>query len=422
MNFDLMDAAKGMVTPELVGKAAEATGESPDSTHKAIQGAVPAVLAGFAHSASKPGGAAQLFGTLTEGGASGTGLMNRVLGERSGAVSDALANSSGIKQSSASHILSLAFPMIGGLLGKQILSNHLNLSGFTQLLSGHKEAILDNPNTPPGLASALGLGKLSDLGGATAAGATTNIEGARVSSASAPSPERRRVVERAARAVEHPVAKVKQHSRSGLVIPVLLLSALAVWGIFAMTRSHEPRMGVMAPQPVMPSAPSVEAPPPAVETPGGVATPTMGPVALPGGKSLDVDPMGPEAAMALYLRETSAPLPHKFDFERLTFESGTATVTADSDKTIDALTMMLQAYPSARVRLEGHTDSIGDPFGNQQLSQTRATAVKATLVARGIAGERIETAGKSEHRPLAGNESQGGRALNRRVDVVLLSR
>ncbi len=391
MADDLMDKIEGMVTPEVIGKAAEATGESPENTHKAIQGAVPTVLAGLTHGASTPGGAARIFGALKEGG-TGPDLMNKVFGDRSGAVSDALAKSSGVKSSSASHLLMLALPMIAGVIGKHALSNRLDAGGLSQLLSSQKKAIVDNPNTPPGLASALGAQPVS-------------------------------------RGIERPVEAAKKRSRGHLLLPALILGALAVWGISALTRGHAPGVTARQPElPVMPSlhgpeAPSIPNPSvPKVEAPAGGEMPTTGRLTLPGGQTLDVDANGQEAQMARALGDDNISLPHTFEFDNLNFESGTAMVTSDSFKTVDDIAAMLRAYPTARVRLEGHTDSVGDDAANRALSESRATTIASMLTTRGVAGDRIEKAGNSEQSPVAENESEEGRARNRRVGVVLLGR
>jgi OmpA-OmpF porin, OOP family len=415
MAVDLMETVKAMLTPELVGKAAETTGESPDSARKAMHGAVPAVFAGLVQSASAPGGSARIFSAITAGGAGGSGLMSNVLGERSGAVGNALGKSSGIPSSSASHILSLVFPIAAGVLGKQILAKGMNPAGFSQMLFGHKKAIMDSRDTPPGLAEALGVGSLSEIGGAQAEVAQPHIS-------SATTPEEYSTGE-ATRAMESSVASSHRRSRLGGIVPALVVAALAVWGILALARSHGPKPGVTAPQPTlptMPKLPSLHAP----EAPGfpkGEA-PTAGPITLPGGKVLDVDKNGPEAQMAAYLSNSSAPLPHTFALDNLNFESGTANLTPASEKTVDDLAVLLHAYPSAQVRVEGHTDSVGDPAANLKLSQARATTLAEKLAAKGVARERIDVAGRSQESPVAENGSPEGRARNRRVDIVLLSR
>jgi len=71
------------------------------------------------------------------------------------------------------------------------------------------------------------------------------------------------------------------------------------------------------------------------------------------------------------------------------------------------------------VTIEGHTDSSGDPVLNQNLSQSRARAVQNYLVANGIDEPRLDAVGFGPDRPVADNETEEGRALNRRIEFTL---
>jgi outer membrane protein OmpA-like peptidoglycan-associated protein len=77
---------------------------------------------------------------------------------------------------------------------------------------------------------------------------------------------------------------------------------------------------------------------------------------------------------------------------------------------------------SKPIRIEGHTDSRGNPNANQLLSQRRADAVRDALIAAGVAANRITTIGLGEGQPVASNDSEEGRARNRRVDVIVTDR
>jgi outer membrane protein OmpA-like peptidoglycan-associated protein len=82
----------------------------------------------------------------------------------------------------------------------------------------------------------------------------------------------------------------------------------------------------------------------------------------------------------------------------------------------DALT---KNNPDSNITIEGHTDSQGSHDYNMQLSQKRADAVKAQLVARGVAADRIKTVGVGPDRPIANNKTAEGRANNRRVEIIV---
>jgi OmpA-OmpF porin, OOP family len=74
------------------------------------------------------------------------------------------------------------------------------------------------------------------------------------------------------------------------------------------------------------------------------------------------------------------------------------------------------------VVLEGHTDATGDATANKALSLQRAEAVKQMLVTGGVAADRIEAQGYGQDRPVAENNSDAGRALNRRLELVVTKR
>jgi outer membrane protein OmpA-like peptidoglycan-associated protein len=101
------------------------------------------------------------------------------------------------------------------------------------------------------------------------------------------------------------------------------------------------------------------------------------------------------------------------------FDTGAATLKPGAATTIDRLAQFMRDYPERSVRIEGHTDSAGSDETNQSLSERRAQAVRDALLERGLAAERIATLGYGEARPIAGNDSAGGRQQNRRVEIVL---
>jgi outer membrane protein OmpA-like peptidoglycan-associated protein len=72
--------------------------------------------------------------------------------------------------------------------------------------------------------------------------------------------------------------------------------------------------------------------------------------------------------------------------------------------------------------LVGHTDNTGSAAANQSLSLTRANAVKGLLVGQGVAANRISTTGYGQTRPVASNDSEAGRAQNRRLELNVTSK
>jgi outer membrane protein OmpA-like peptidoglycan-associated protein len=112
-------------------------------------------------------------------------------------------------------------------------------------------------------------------------------------------------------------------------------------------------------------------------------------------------------------------LPKRFRFENLHFESGTTTLLQGSDAEVTQIATALMAHPQARARLEAFTDNVGEPQANQALSQQRAEAVRDQLIARGVAADQVQALGLGDQNPVASNESEAGRALNRRIEFVI---
>ncbi len=101
--------------------------------------------------------------------------------------------------------------------------------------------------------------------------------------------------------------------------------------------------------------------------------------------------------------------------------TGSDRIRPESTPTLEEIAAMLTAHPDLRLAIEGHTDSDGEDAFNQDLSERRAAAVKAWLVAeRGVAADRLDTAGFGESKPAAPNDTAEGKQQNRRVELVRL--
>ncbi len=101
------------------------------------------------------------------------------------------------------------------------------------------------------------------------------------------------------------------------------------------------------------------------------------------------------------------------------FTTGRSDLKAGAASNLDRLVTFLSQNPDRTVEIEGHTDNVGSDDYNQDLSQRRADSVRSFLMQQGIGSERIAASGKGEQRPVADNESEGGRQQNRRVEVII---
>jgi outer membrane protein OmpA-like peptidoglycan-associated protein len=256
----------------------------------------------------------------------------------------------------------MAAPIVMGMVGRQVTSGGLNASGLVNLLTSNKDAI--SKFAPAGLASALGLGSIGELGSKATALAQ---EGARTAKRN--------------------------------WVPVAVIAALALLAfLFFRGRGDQE------------------------QATGGSGPPTrkLTSVALPGGGNLNVEQDTFLYNLAGYLGNASnSAVPKTFVFDNLNFESGGTTLTPASSSTVADLTRVLSAYPNSRVKLVGYTDTTGDPAANKALSLARAKTVGDMLSNGGVAPARIETDGMGQENPVAPNDTDTGRARNRRLELVV---
>jgi len=104
---------------------------------------------------------------------------------------------------------------------------------------------------------------------------------------------------------------------------------------------------------------------------------------------------------------------------RVRFESGKADLSPDSLGLLDRLTETALRCPTANIEIAGHTDADGDANNNQSLSEKRAQAVADYLVRGGLPANRFTAAGYGSSQPIAANDTDEGKAQNRRIDFVV---
>ena len=395
----LMDTVQRSLTPDVVRSASSLVGEPESATRQTLNGVVPTLLGGLTNLASSKEGASQMAGLIRDGGYgaaadnpraffsggsatanmldSGQHLLGAIFGSRSSSIADALGRSGGVSSSSAMKLMSLAAPLVMGVLSKRATAQGLNASGLANTLLSEKAEIAQA--LPPGISQQL----------------------------SGPSvvPSRAEREDRVSEPVhiEHRTepAVVQEGRRGARAWLPLLLAALAAVILLLFLRGRAPNPATQG---------------------TAIAREALSTVVLPGGANISVPQGSINYNLARFLGDNAAAAPKTFVFDHLNFETGSSRLTPDSAATVNDLSTVLKAYPNSQVELVGHTDNTGTSESNQALSLARANAVKGMLVNSGVVAERIATKGAGQDQPVASNDTEEGRARNRRLELNVTSK
>jgi len=102
----------------------------------------------------------------------------------------------------------------------------------------------------------------------------------------------------------------------------------------------------------------------------------------------------------------------------INFDTGKSIVRDESKPIIEQIVQMMKQNPDLKIGVEGHTDNVGSPASNKTLSEARAKAVVSAIVGQGISADRLSPAGYGQDKPVADNNTEEGRAKNRRVELI----
>jgi outer membrane protein OmpA-like peptidoglycan-associated protein len=414
MSFNLMDAAKGLFTSELLGKAGSFLGESEGGISKAMTGIVPTVLSGLVSKTSTHEGAgavahmvdeqsnAGILGNLggffgNDGGGllnKGAGLLSSLFGGKSDGITSLISNFAGVKSSTATSLLSMALPAVLGLIGKHTSGG--GASGIASLLSSQKDNIA--------AAMPAGLNLSSILGG-------TGHSVSNVASA-------------AKAATTHYAEEAAEKTGGGamrFLLPLLLLAAAAMGAYYFFNKSGKTEEHTENTPPVVADSPKTTVTP-AVTTVGGKESLK---VKLADGTEIDAFKGGVEDKLVAFLgtnwKALGADSLKKiwYDFDNLNFDLGKATISAESMGQVKNLAAILKAYPDAKIKVGGYTDKKGSAEGNKKLSQSRADAVITAL--KGLGSNAAQLLGGegygSQFATVAAEASDEERKKDRRTAV-----
>jgi outer membrane protein OmpA-like peptidoglycan-associated protein len=137
------------------------------------------------------------------------------------------------------------------------------------------------------------------------------------------------------------------------------------------------------------------------------------------GQELEVAANGVEAKLISFIDDKSRAVDDTswFTFDRLEFETASATLLPGSQPQLRNIAAVMNCYPNVNIKVGGYTDNVGDPASNLKLSQARAENTAAAIVTHGIARNRLEAEGYGEQHPVASNDTAEGRQRNRRIDL-----
>jgi OmpA-OmpF porin, OOP family len=313
----------------------------------------------------------------------GNQLLTSLFGGRLGALTDALSTQTGLRSAATSSLLALGGTTVLGLLGKKLRDGSLNagnLPGFMQ-----KEGAALRAYLPAGFSSVA---------------ATSPIVAEKIDIDPV---------------IAQSVQIEKHRSVWAWLLPLLL--AVLLFGFWLLHPRRNP-LAVAAPAPVTPPAM------PTITSANGTDLGAMVDTKVCDGSTLRTPERGVEGKLLAFIQDPSRP-PDKtswFDFDRLLFDTDSATLQPQSTEQLDNIAAVLKACPAVHLTIGGYTDNTGDSAHNQKLSQDRADSVVAQLETMGIAADRLRAKGYGDQYPVGDNSTEEGRALNRRISMLVTAK
>jgi len=394
--MSLLDSISNMVTPELTRSLSANLGEQPDAirnglrtgsatllgilSSKAQNSALLAQVASLINRSSTAMGAAAGAGGASAPSASeaSSSFLQLLLGNDRAEIESKIAQASGVKTASAGTLLSTAAPMVMSTLASKFSGGNLNSGTLGSLLTAELPQL--RGFIPSGLAG------LSGVAPASAA--------------------RTAVVQEA------------ESSGNKWLLPVLL-GALVVGGLIWYFMRGGSDTVKDAANKATDTATQATA---AVGDAAKSATAALGEFfkrKLPNGVELNIPRLGIENKLIEFIEDPTKQADKEtwFNFDRLLFDTGSATLQPSSQEQLQNVANILKAYPNVHVRIGGYTDNTGDAAANLKLSTDRATTVLNDLVALGVEPSHIDGKGYGEDHPVADNATEEGRALNRRISL-----
>ncbi len=406
MATSILESLMSNIDPQMLGSIASKLGESKDSVRGGLQGGAATMLSALAGKAGDSGFLGQLMGLLNNPALSGGAMSNigsllgggstsplgelgskfvsMLFGSKLGSIADVVGRAAGLGSSSAGSLMGLLGPLLLGTLSQRVRSGGLNASSLGSLLSAEA----------PGLSQFLPAGIGSLLGGLS--------------------------VPHAAASAHHAHEAAKEGGTNWLwpALGLALLLGGLLW--FFNTGGTAPR--VPTPDVAKTVEKAADTATTAISDAAKSAWAALGEFfkrKLPNGIELNIPRMGVENRLIDYIEDASKVVDKTtwFDFDRLLFDTGKATLQPDSQDQLQSVANIMKAYPNVEVKIGGYTDNTGDKAANMKLSADRAKNVMDALVGLGIAPSRLTSEGYGDQHPVADNATEEGRAKNRRISM-----
>lgn len=364
MSFDFPVTLEHIFNPVFSVKAASQLGEEQPAVQKAFSAIIPVVLTGLLHRASSPGDAGMLTAITRDASTmntsqlanglsaslmtKGAGMLQTLFGSRLKDVIAAISRYAGIQPASATSLLQVTAPVALGVAGQQTGGPQLTATSLLAFLNSQQETILAAVPSGLGLSTILGINNLGDIS-RKLAHAFNNITG--------------RTPEDAADA---------SVSRWFWVMVALAMVFLLLWYLLKGCGGR----------PAQIPADSVKVTD-VVDSVTGTPIRETAKVRLPDGKILDAYKGGMEDRLVAFLQDpnTTGGKDTWFDFDDISFKTGSAELTEESLIQVQNIVAILNAYPKTKVKIGGYTDRVGDSVANIKLSRERADAVYMALQA-----------------------------------------
>ncbi len=426
MSTSVIEILKGLVTPSLLNTVAPVIGLNGDLAGRGLNDMIGqylgalvqqsgdrdamANIADMANAVARDSSGITDIKGLLAGGIpstmamlSGNRLMGSLFGVWQASIVHKVAAAIGIKPEASSSLFNLAAPLVLSAISKRLGGGALTGAALAGLISQERGALLGGVSSAvAGLASSV----------KTAAPAVAAVAPAAAAS-----------VTRAAAPAAAPAAVAYAGRDNGLFTSFLwLLLPLAFIGWLGWQKMNEPPAEPPASTAAAAPAPAAAPEPAAAPAPAAAPTaPSLARIALTGGNEIEGAADGVEIKIVNFINDSNAAIDKTtwFNFDRLTFETGSSTLTSESKAQIDNIVAILTAYPAVKMKIGGYTDNTGDPQNNLDLSGKRATKVMEAIIAAGIAADRVEAEGYGDQFPIADNGTDEGRAQNRRTAVSI---